>query len=365
MSDMRRCTDLLIPGKGEPLMQRHLGQEKGHVLVLVALLLTFVLLPMVALAVDGGHLYAERRRMQNAADAGALAGAHVLCFGSGTEAAARAAAIDYTINRNNAEAAIVDIEESTKTVYVTASINTNTYFAGIFGMTTVPVAARSAAACGRTPQVCGVMPLAFNLNAWEKINCGQTFYVWDDTVGEDLCEKCECDEMLTSSASVGPAHRGWLNLPSPPEPYLDPYNCGGTCGTSSLKCWIENGYSGPLSEGDCVPGDPGVIEAARHSTRTRIGDKMYIVIWDGTCSPTTVGTCPGTGYRVVTLGYIEIVDVLTITLDPKEGYSKSDCPSNAKIIVARRDCGEAPASECGYTPGGAGQINAVSLIPFD
>ncbi len=349
-------------------MQRHLGQEKGHALVLVALLLTFVLLPMVALAVDGGHLYAERRRMQNAADAGALAGAHVLCFGSGDSGAATSAAVNYAVNRNGAQVADVQVENSatSRTVRVTASIEANTYFAGIFGMTTVPVAARSAAACGVTPQVCGVMPLAFHWDAWKKIDCGQTFYVWDDSVGADLCEKCECDDILSSAATVGPAHRGWLMLPAPPPPYTDPYKCGGNCG-ASLKCWVEHGYTGPLSVGDCVPGEPGVVEAARKAAETRIGDRMYIVIWEGTCAESNVGTCPGTPYRIKELGFVEIDDVLTITLEPREGYEKDEdkCPKNAKVIRATKICTEAPASECGYTPGDVGQINAVSLIPFD
>jgi Flp pilus assembly protein TadG len=48
--------------------------EKGNVIVLVALLL-IVLLGMAALAVDVGQLYLVRRQMVNAADAAALAGA--------------------------------------------------------------------------------------------------------------------------------------------------------------------------------------------------------------------------------------------------------------------------------------------------
>ncbi len=48
--------------------------ENGQTLVWVALAMV-VLLAFVGLAIDGGAVYAERRRMQNAADAGALAGA--------------------------------------------------------------------------------------------------------------------------------------------------------------------------------------------------------------------------------------------------------------------------------------------------
>jgi Flp pilus assembly protein TadG len=58
-----------------------LTNEKGVTIALVAILMT-VLVMFVALAVDLGHLYVARNELQNAADAGALAGAHELYVGS-------------------------------------------------------------------------------------------------------------------------------------------------------------------------------------------------------------------------------------------------------------------------------------------
>ncbi len=55
-------------------MGRQFENNRGVVLVLVAILL-FVLVGMAALAIDLGHLYMVRNELQNAADAGALAGA--------------------------------------------------------------------------------------------------------------------------------------------------------------------------------------------------------------------------------------------------------------------------------------------------
>ena len=54
----------------------------------------FVLIGFLALAVDMGNAYVERRRMQNAADAAALAGAREMCLGQ-SEATVRAAAVNY------------------------------------------------------------------------------------------------------------------------------------------------------------------------------------------------------------------------------------------------------------------------------
>ena len=54
-----------------------LTNEKGVTIVLVAILMV-VLVMFVAIAVDLGHLYVARNELQNAADAGALAGARML-----------------------------------------------------------------------------------------------------------------------------------------------------------------------------------------------------------------------------------------------------------------------------------------------
>ena len=48
-----------------------------------------------------GHLYAERRHMQNAADAGALEAARALCFGADTVPHAAAAMGDTFMQANN------------------------------------------------------------------------------------------------------------------------------------------------------------------------------------------------------------------------------------------------------------------------
>ena len=108
------------------------GREAGQVLIQLALMMT-VLLLFLALAVDMGHIYAERRRMQNAADAGALAGARELCFGSPSLVVARAT--EYAVGQNGAQAALVGIDGNQ--VRVVASETTETYFASLIGLTTI------------------------------------------------------------------------------------------------------------------------------------------------------------------------------------------------------------------------------------
>lgn len=81
-------------------------QERGQVLMLVAVLLTG-LLGLVGLVVDAGHFYAERRQVQNAADQAALAADRIL-FENGTSSAAVSAALDYA-QANGYEASQVTV----------------------------------------------------------------------------------------------------------------------------------------------------------------------------------------------------------------------------------------------------------------
>ena len=64
--------------------------ERGQILVMAALLFTF-LLGLVGLAMDGGFAHAQRRQTQNAADEAALAGANRLLEGGSIESAISAA----------------------------------------------------------------------------------------------------------------------------------------------------------------------------------------------------------------------------------------------------------------------------------
>jgi hypothetical protein len=59
------------------LQKIKVGEQRGAVLVLMAVLL-IVLIGVAALAIDLGHLFVVKNELQNAADAGALAGAQAL-----------------------------------------------------------------------------------------------------------------------------------------------------------------------------------------------------------------------------------------------------------------------------------------------
>jgi len=90
------------------LTRRNTERERGAAGVMVAVMMV-VLLGAGALAVDTGQIYEERAQLQNAADAGALAGAD-LCSSTGgcTQAAVNSAASNLANNNSNDNASTVE-----------------------------------------------------------------------------------------------------------------------------------------------------------------------------------------------------------------------------------------------------------------
>jgi Flp pilus assembly protein TadG len=88
---------------------RKLRDQKGVTLVLVAAL-TVLFVAIIALSVDIAHLYAVKNELQNAADAGALAGARRLYFPDGTQinSDANQVACDAAM-ANNSERVAVEV----------------------------------------------------------------------------------------------------------------------------------------------------------------------------------------------------------------------------------------------------------------
>ncbi|MCC7352522.1 MAG: VWA domain-containing protein [Anaerolineae bacterium] len=133
-----------------PLTKRSERNESGQSLILVALS-TLALLSILALAIDFGLAYTERRRMQNAADAAALAGAWVLADG-GIDDDVYDAVYEYAINQNRAlsfEAYYLPGNEvvgggpvpaNATGIKVIARTTFPTIFAGVVGFNTISAA---------------------------------------------------------------------------------------------------------------------------------------------------------------------------------------------------------------------------------
>jgi hypothetical protein len=119
--------------------------ERGQQLVMAALLFP-VLLGFVALAVDVGNAYLHRRRVQNAVDAAASAGALELCRRGGE--VARTVARHYAAENGYTDNVAINLTSDTMRVRITD--NVVPIFAKFVWAGTFDVAAQAAARCAET-----------------------------------------------------------------------------------------------------------------------------------------------------------------------------------------------------------------------
>jgi hypothetical protein len=256
----------------------HRRSEAGQVLILVSLAM-LGLVATLGLVLDGGNIYLQRRRMQNAADAGALAGARILALG-GSTAEAEPVAHNYAEERNAAQSSDVSFDDEAEVITVLAHTTTEMTFARLLGLEQVPVTARASASYAG---VCtaGRMTLApiaikhYDYEEWDPDRPVETtYYIWDDDVEEGP------DPLSTNN--IAGNNRSWLTM------YCHGYglppdipNCA-NCGASTLTDWMLNGYDQefPIGEKRWVRGDNGVKNRPVAITEARIGDILIIPIYD-------------------------------------------------------------------------------------
>ena len=381
-------------------MQRRISfltDESGQTLIYVAISM-FVLLGFVALAVDVGHVYAERRQMQNAADAGALEAARALCFGVNVAASDAAATGAAFMQANNSRP---DALSQTYTVVpnalnmwefdATAEEVARLYFAGVIGVAPIRVQATARAACGSTQKACGMFPLAFDKAIWDGIanQCGKTFYAWtsdldklngnNDAGDAPNCTTCDCDrvyiqnKLQPGAIAIAEVGRAWLDFTSATTA-LNPDSCSESngCGANELKCWVRNSSPVQFSLPQCVSGTSGVKLGVRNEVNGRVGDYVSLPIFSGRCTPSEGGDCKE-GFKVVQFGCmqeqrwdnkpIELEWRLTPTPPPHGNPNPGRCWKGQMmpVTVACNKCD----TECGSTTGGGNPgsgIKAVSLI---
>ena len=119
------CCDEPAPGR----------DERGQVIVLLAVLMV-VLLGVCGLVIDGGNWMVNRREIQNAADAAALAGASQIPSGSSLPPI-ETAREQYANNGDPSDTVTVTSTTyltSGDSITVTASRKVDTFFTSIFGL---------------------------------------------------------------------------------------------------------------------------------------------------------------------------------------------------------------------------------------
>jgi len=158
---MRRLTRRLGPAR--------LGEERGAVAVLVALLLV-PLLGCGAIAVDVASLYADREKLQTAADAAAIAVA-LDCAGGACGNTTATATAALTANAGSAQGAALNtptVAVSGNTVTVTVSADQAHWFAPVLGVDSTRVTASATATWQAASEGISEIPLAMSYCEYQK-----------------------------------------------------------------------------------------------------------------------------------------------------------------------------------------------------
>ncbi len=255
--------------KTSPVSARR-NLQSGQSMVLIGLMM-IVFIAMLAVILDGGYAYVQRRNAQTAADAGAMAGARELCL-TGNPTIAIDAAIDYAIIRNRAlEADVVVLGGE---VEVTTRIPFATFFGSILGRPSITSSAIAAANCFAPSRAEGILPIAWHcppdnieLDTYGNQYCD--FQTYDGVGDPDISElyiimnsrkvgeeddpfcmlegpvNCDLDGDGDEELLVG-GNRSWLDL------------SGGGGGAAELVDWIENGFPDDVNMHTWYAGQSGV-----------------------------------------------------------------------------------------------------------
>jgi hypothetical protein len=276
--------------------------ERGQGFVIAALML-MALIGILALTIDGGLTYLQRRQAQNAADAAALAGARVMCMGGGNPVTV---AREYA-NRNGIQDVNTNVQVLASTtgtvnsVIVTTTIPYDTFFAGIIGIQDAEVGATAEAACYLPCSSGGVLPIAWSCKAptggsissdcdvvpQDADGCqwgdDQMYIIADDIpIGDEiLCQDpaapdpslvdCDLDDDGTNDLDVlSGANRAWLDLD------------GGSSNADELKDWIDNPATvPPVRVHSWFSGATGTKDTVFSAIRTNyLNDDVVIPVFD-------------------------------------------------------------------------------------
>jgi hypothetical protein len=316
---------------------RWIKSENGQSLMIVVLGL-FAFVAILALVLDGGNAYAAKRQAQNAADAGALAGATAMCRDH-SESAGETAAKAYAISNGAVNPPEVDASLSSATVVVTATVTKDTFFAGVIGFPQVSPVAVAEAAC-KTPVGMGVLPVA-----WA---CRATVVGGMNVPGEDCAQKTiddcygdpynlNCTYILMDSVKVKGNKKGGkcdpdITDPTDPKycytqndlvcsahgPDVNPaYGCdyvapnttdcdldndcvdelmtggarswldlnGGGGGANELKNWLRYGFPDPIPPHKWIPEESGVATSIFHTAAAYVvGKDVILPVFNNICN---------------------------------------------------------------------------------
>jgi len=244
------------------------GDPRGATLVWVMLAMV-ALIVMAALTIDGGYAYVQRRRMQNAADAAAMAGARTRALGGST---AQVGAVVNQYAAANGATGVSWIYPTGQKIEVTASCAFPTFFAGVIGLWQMTASATAEASVQYLSEAGNLLPMIVNDRDF---NIGQIYELWGDD-------------------REAPGNFGWLDWNGVPV------------GNPELANNIANpGNSGSWAIGHWVPGGPGVEGSGpvQSALNIWIGQHVTIPFYD-----VVQGQGANTIYRIAGFGEFVLTD---------------------------------------------------------
>ena len=381
------------------MKRSHTISEKGQSLVIVALLM-FAFLGMLALVLDGGNAYFQRRNAQNAADAGALAATSTWCE-TGDWGLAYADGIQYSVTENGVDSATVSqVDPDNRIVQVKTSITFNTFFGRILGQPQMTAVASAKAGCYPISSGLGVLPIAWSCrdpipvdddDPYESDECAIRYmdegevctpasdlmYVIVDSATieeETLCQSppnsgipagaVDCDIDDDGENDLEPlsgGNRSWLDLD------------GGGGGASSLSEWVQYGFPEDINTHYWFAGQTGVANSVYKDVENyQEGNDVIIPVFDQLCPNGVPDTgCPAMVHEnppdpyddtIIASGgsstdYFHIISFSVFHITCVDSASSGPCPGNKALDM---DPNVKTIEGCfvrDYTPGGGGGPN--------
>jgi hypothetical protein len=306
-------------------VKARLRDDSGATAVIVAILI-LVLVGTLALAVDGGILWAKYRGVRTANDAAALAAAYSCATGEGLAGAETAA--DDIATANVADAAPTQpgtyphgcaVEGGQVTVYFGGE--QTLMFGPAIGVSSPrPVAAQATALWGGAGGASNVAPLMLSLDRLSDCDIpdgpglvegvSRCFFWWDNGTRNDTTALTNAEWGLVDLTTWG----------------VDPWGgCGGNVSQSDVGNWITIGYPGSLlidpSPEYVCRGNGFQGNALNNDINAQVGEILFFPVNDpqqqvqsgGTlCRPDGVdGPCTVQKYAIVGFAALEVVQVWT------------------------------------------------------
>ncbi len=371
-------------------LTKKLRGETGQSMVLVAFMF-LAMIGLAALVIDGGYAYWQRRIAQNAADAGALAGATALCSQATTTLStsdqvllAKNKAVQY-INSNQGIGKPADITVSKTNASVTqlsfdtvdalAYARFDTFFGNLIGYKTITVTATARASC--SPAVIAEGPLPISWSCKAPLSGG----VITDTVctiayqnnidADGLGDTCEygddpyyivADSNKTKlDVQCAPAGGGSGSLPAGSvdcdtnddgvndlsildsggdRVWLD---LTGKGAAADIQNWIQYGFPGNITLHTWYPEQSGNIDVAYQAVKTyRLGETVAIPVYDSLFEGDPSSNANSANWHAQdiivgsptnSLRYYHVTSIAAFHIDcVHDSGSNKDCPGYSMLV---------------------------------